>query len=313
MAVKQLWTTPPQFVDENGDPYSGAFLFFYTAGSSTKENVYTTSAGNVAASNPLTLNAEGYPETSGTIFSPWGTVGVSYKIGLAAPGSSDPPNSFIWTQDNVTPINDTTVTQDQWVAGPAPTYINATSFSLVGDQTSTFQVGRRVKTTNSGGTVYSEISASVFGAVTTVTVVNDSGTLDSGLSAVSYGLLSATNPSVPTTRTSYTATLSGCTTAPTGSVKVAKLGDIVIVDVPAFSATSNATSKTLTGMPAAYRPIASKNFIAIASDNGGANAAVLMTIGTDGVMTFYKNLDGGSPTNSGTWSTPEQSFVYAVP
>jgi hypothetical protein len=32
-----------------------------------------------------------------------------------------------------------------------------------------------------------------------VTVVNDSGVLDAGLSAVSYGLLSATNPSVPTT------------------------------------------------------------------------------------------------------------------
>lgn len=197
MAVKQLWPTPFQFVDANGAPYSGALLFFYAAGSSTKQNVYTDSGGGTAASNPITLNSSGYPAVSGTILAPWGTVGQSYKIGLAAPGASDPPASFIWTIDNVTPINDTTVTVDQWVSGPAPTYISATSFSLVGDQTATFQVGRRVKTTNSGGTIYSRISASAYGAVTTVTVVNDSGTLDAGLSAVSYGLMSATNPSTP--------------------------------------------------------------------------------------------------------------------
>jgi hypothetical protein len=57
-------------------------------------------------------------------------------------------------------------------------------FTLVGDQTTTFTVGRRLKTTNSGGTVYSTITASVFAAVTTVTVVNDSSSLDAGLSAV---------------------------------------------------------------------------------------------------------------------------------
>jgi microcystin-dependent protein len=50
---------------------------------------------------------------------------------------------------------------------------------------------------NSGGTIYSTIVSSVFGALTTVTVINDSGVLDSGLSAVAYGLLNAANPSSP--------------------------------------------------------------------------------------------------------------------
>ncbi len=197
MAVKPLWNSPPQFVDANGDPYSGALLFFYVAGSSTKQDTFTNSGGGTPCDNPITLNSSGYPAVSGTIVAPWGTVGQTYKIGLAIPGSSDPPNSFIWTEDNVSPLNDTTVAIDQWVAGPAPTYISGTSFSLVGDQTSTFQVGRRVKTTNSGGTIYSTISASAYTSLTTITVVNDSGTLDSGLSAVSYGLISATNPSHP--------------------------------------------------------------------------------------------------------------------
>lgn len=197
MAVKQLWTTPPQFVDANGDPYSGALLFFYAAGSSTKQNTYTDSGGGTACDNPITLNSSGYPAVSGVIVAPWGTVGQTYKIGLAAPGSSDPPASFLWTEDSVSPINDTALTIDQWVAGAAPTYVSATSFTLVGDQTSTYHVGRRLKTTNSGGTIYSTIVTSAYGALTTITVVNDSGTLDAGLSAVYYGLLSATNPSTP--------------------------------------------------------------------------------------------------------------------
>lgn len=203
MAVKQLWTTPPQFVDANGDPYSGALLFFYAAGSSTKQNTYTDSGGGTACDNPITLNSSGYPAVSGTILAPWGTVGETYKIGLAAPGSSDPPASFIWTEDNVSPINDSSVSADQWISGPAPTYVSATQFTLVGDQTSTFHVGRRAKTTNSGGTVYGYISVSVYTSLTTITVVNDSGTLDAGLSAVSYGLLSSDNPSTPLLTDAY--------------------------------------------------------------------------------------------------------------
>jgi hypothetical protein len=79
-----------------------------------------------------------------------------------------------------------------------PTYVGTTSFSVTGDQTGTFQVGRRVKTTNTAGSCYSTILTSAFSAgVTTVTLRNDSGSLDSGLSAVSYGLIAAQNSSLP--------------------------------------------------------------------------------------------------------------------
>ena len=202
MAVKQLWVSPPQFVDANGDPYSGAYLFFYAAGSSTKQATYTDSTGGTPCDNPITLNASGYPAVSGTVVAPWGTVGQTYKIGLAAPGSADPPASFVWTQDNVAPINDTASTVDEWISGPTPTYVSATSLTLVGDQTTTFHVGRRLKTTNSGGTIYSTITVSAYTSLTTLTVVNDSGTLDAGLSAVSYGIVSSANTSIPGVETS---------------------------------------------------------------------------------------------------------------
>lgn len=88
---------------------------------------------------------------------------------------------------------------DQWVPlSGTPTYISATSFRVVGDQTQTLQVGRRVKTTNTGGPVTSTILTSVYSSPnTTVTLQNDSGSLDSGLSQVSYGLLSPLNGAAP--------------------------------------------------------------------------------------------------------------------
>jgi hypothetical protein len=179
-------------MDANGDPASGYFIYTYTAGSSTPQTTYTTAVGNVANANPIELNAAGYPSSGASVVGIWLTEGVSYKFVLETAGGS-----VIWTRDAIVGIGDTSVSADQWVAGPAPTYISATSFSLVGDQTSTFHPGRRLKSSNTAGDIYSLILTSTFGVVTTVTVVNDSGSLDSGLSAVSYGLLSSANPSSP--------------------------------------------------------------------------------------------------------------------
>src|SRR5690606_22988438 len=85
---------------------------------------------------------------------------------------------------------------DQWVdSGVTPTYVNATQFTLPGDQTNAFQVNRRIKATVTSGTVYGYISVSAFAALTTVTVVLDSGTLDSGLTDVQLGLITPNNTS----------------------------------------------------------------------------------------------------------------------
>lgn len=180
------------YMAADSNPATGYLLYTYVAGSSTPATTYTTSSGLVQNSNPMILNSAGYPTTSGTQTQVWLTGGVTYKFALQTAAAAP-----VWSRDNLAGIGDVALTVDQWVSGPAPTFINATSFSIVGDQTSIFQIGRRVKTTNSGGTVYSTISNSVFGAVTTVTVTNDSGTIDSGLSAVSYGLMSSINHSVP--------------------------------------------------------------------------------------------------------------------
>ena len=88
----------------------------------------------------------------------------------------------------------------EWVAfgGAGLTFISATSFSVSSDQRAIFQINRQLQLTVTAGTVYQSITNSTFAAgITTVTVASNVGVLDSGLSAVYYALLNATNPSVP--------------------------------------------------------------------------------------------------------------------
>lgn len=86
----------------------------------------------------------------------------------------------------------------EWInLGHTPTYIGATQFSVTGDKTTTYQVGRRVKAYGTTPfTIYGTITVSAFSSVTTVTVVWDSGSLNGTLSTIWVGSASVTNPSI---------------------------------------------------------------------------------------------------------------------
>lgn len=214
-----------QTFDANGDPLTGGQIETYLAGSSTPAATFTDDTGSTPQSNPIILNSLGYP----TLGSIWLTGGLSYKFIIK--------NSFgvtLRTIDDISGINDASVSQSEWVeSGFTPTYISATSFSVPGDQTMILQINRRVRTTNTSGLVYSTISNSVFAAgITTVTLTNDSTTLDAGLSLVAYALLAADPLSVPnlpgskisglitsTGLTMSTARVLGRTTASTGPIQ----------------------------------------------------------------------------------------------
>ena len=88
----------PQYFDSTPTPLSGAKLFSYEAGTSTKLATYPTAAdeaaGTNANSNPIVLNSSGYPDVS--IF----LKDQAYKFVLAPSTDTDPPTSAIWTADN---------------------------------------------------------------------------------------------------------------------------------------------------------------------------------------------------------------------
>jgi hypothetical protein len=180
-----------QQCDANGNPLVGGKIYTYLAGTSTPAATYTDSTSGTSQANPIILNSLGLPASA-----IWMLGGQAMKFVI-----QDSSSVLIRTIDNVTGINDTSslTTSSEWVSsGFTPTYISGTSFSVVGDKTSILQANRRVQTTNAGGSIYSSIVTSVYSVgITTVTVANDSGTLDAGLSVLFYGMLSATNPSVP--------------------------------------------------------------------------------------------------------------------
>jgi len=178
-----------QFFDDNGDPLNGGKLFCYEAGTTTNKTTYQDDAGLSAHANPIILDSAGRaPEEV------WGTTGA-YKLVLKT--SAD---SIIWTRDDIAGINDTAETAaSEWIAsGLTPTYVSATSFTLAGDQTTIFHVGRRIKTADTGGTDYATITASSYSDPTTTLTVNvdGAGAIDSGLSSVQYGLISRANSSI---------------------------------------------------------------------------------------------------------------------
>ena len=88
-----------QFFDNNGLPLGAGLLYTYAAGTSTPQATYTTSAGSVANSNPIVLDASG--RSANEI---WLTTGQSYKFVLQTSAAVQ-----IWSFDNISGINDITV------------------------------------------------------------------------------------------------------------------------------------------------------------------------------------------------------------
>jgi hypothetical protein len=183
-----------QLIPGGNTPAAGALLFCYQAGTSTKMDTYTDPTASTARTNPIVLDSGGNVPGNGEVW-----IASTAKFVLAPSNDTDPPGSPYWTRDNYSGINNivSQLSSAEWVSGPTPTFLSSTSFVLAGDQTNTFTENRRIKTANTGGTVYGYIQNSVFGTSTTISIVPDSGSLDSGLSSVSYGLLNADNESVP--------------------------------------------------------------------------------------------------------------------
>lgn len=183
-----------QAFDSNGDPLNAGKITTYAAGTNTSQATFTTATGNVTNANPIILSSDGRPQNSGSLIEIWLTAGISYKFDI-----KDSSNNQVSVYDNLAGINDIG-SQSEWILGATPVFVSATQFTVPSNLTAIFNVGRRVRAVVTAGTIYGTVSAVSFSTNTTVTVDWDSTQLDAGLSTVSYSILDAANPSIPTTR-----------------------------------------------------------------------------------------------------------------
>jgi hypothetical protein len=168
------------FVPGTGNPAASYWVKTFAAGTSTPLPVFVDNALTLPAANPFQLDLNGEQVV-------YAQAGIGYKAQLLLPDGVTPVagelvDGIIYGNVNLA------AAISEWVAsGLTTTFISTTSLSVPGNQTGLLSPGRAIQTTNTGGTVYSIIQTSVFGAVTTLTLLNlYGGVLDSGLSALSY-------------------------------------------------------------------------------------------------------------------------------
>ena len=182
------WTpisgTLPQYQKSDGTLASGYYLKFYQAGTTTAFSMATDSTGGTTLAK-CQINASGYPiNGSSDPFIPH--VNQDYKIVLyknSTDADADTTGNADWVIDNISQIQ--TARDDIYddFSG-TPTRTNNYTFTLTGDQTSTFPVGLRLKLTDAS-TIYAVITSSSFSSVTTIEVLATAN-LTGSLSSVAY-------------------------------------------------------------------------------------------------------------------------------
>lgn len=113
---------------------------------------------------------------------------------------------------------------------------------------------------------------------------------------------------------SFTATFSGFSTSPTATVYYVKTGKQITLSIGTpISATSNSTTKAITGLPSELWPAANATVICGISDNGGAYKSGYAYISPgDGVLRVYNGIYTTLWTASGTAVIDVPCFSYSL-
>lgn len=186
------------FFNNNGTPCANGRLHVIGANTSPPSGnlpSWIDKAQTIVNTNPIILDALGQ-------CSLWLEAGKVYDLILKDDqlgANTGTPGSTIRTYEDVSGASSALIAPTQWVVtGLTPSFANSRTFTVVGDQTSIYSVGRRVRTLNTGGIKYGTIIASVYGVVTTVTLgfQNNTDAIDSGISSADVGLETIENPAL---------------------------------------------------------------------------------------------------------------------
>jgi hypothetical protein len=170
-------------------PLVGGKLYSYEVGTTTPKALYADPALTEPLTNPVILDSNGEATIYGADL---------YDLKL-----TDALDVELWTADSIAfDQSDTAVvnTSLEWVSSTAATFVDVDEFTVVGDQTGTFHVNRRVRAIHTGTTRYGTIVSSTFNAgpvTTSVVLLLDSGVLAADLLTATVGILDSINDSIP--------------------------------------------------------------------------------------------------------------------
>jgi hypothetical protein len=135
----------------------------------------------------------------------------------------------------------------------------------------------------------------------------DSGFVGLYVVTVANGQSTVTNSNIsvfggaPFNQGTFVGTLTGCTTAPTVTIKWAKNGNRITAIIPGISGTSNSTACSITGMPPNLWPITTQTFgIGALLNNSSGSSCGGIDIDTGGVINLFVNSSSTAFTASGT-------------
>jgi hypothetical protein len=275
-----------QFFGNDGKPLSGGKLFSYLATTTTKTSTYTDSTGGTPNANPVVLDFRGEANV-------WIEPNKGYKFVLAPANDTDPPTSPIWSVDNVK--NNQLLTLYGGVdTGSANAYVLTftANFAAYTDGTVIYWVPSNTNTASS--------TLNVNGLGIVVILNQNGGSLAANqivanqIVSVMYrggNFILLSSGQTSNASGTFNLTAVGFTTSPSVGCKYDINGHSALIQLGPFTATSNTTGFTLTGLPAFLQPVQTQQ-ISI----GGTvldNSAVLVSseilfTGSSGTVTITK-------------------------
>lgn len=169
-----------QFFKATGQPAANCNLHTYLANTLTDVTTWLDKDQITENSNPILLDSDGRCTL-------WVEPGIYIDLVL----KDELDVAEIDTFEDITGATSTVLQESEWVVtGLDATYVSATSFTLPGNQTSTFKVGRWVRAVEGASYKYGVIISSTFTSSTAVTIATDSSTLTPSLTTVDIGQLS---------------------------------------------------------------------------------------------------------------------------
>jgi len=287
--MPSLFVLPRQVpLSSSGALLAGATLTFSATGTSNPQNTYQDVGLTTPHSNPVTADASGV----------FAAIYLDPSLPNYRAVLKTSTGVTLYTQDDI-PSNQNTSQQFR---------LKAASPSLTFEETDASANNKIWRLKVNSEQLLLTILNDAESVETTVFTFDRTGTTVDQLSfAGQYlrlnGLLTATQEN----STIASATLSGCTTSPTGSVTVRRTGTKVTLSLPAISATSNTTAMSLTNM-GTLNFSSGGVYLCRVIDNGTTQLGTV-SVGTTSLV-FGVGAAGGAFTNSGTKGIPAQTIIF---